>query len=157
MPGASALAMASPTPEHLEAVRIFLVRPILALLLALSGCHLVDQTDFDPPLPAGPPAPPPVPNPESRTPLVTIDYATPNPDFRTALGAAIRAVEARRPGILYDVQAVLGDPAGAPAARLRAADVMTVIEAAGVIPARIQLGLRLEPGRKIAQVRVYLH
>jgi len=33
---------------------------------------------------------------------------------------------------------------------------MIAIEAAGVIPARVQLGLRIDPGRKIPQVRVYL-
>ena len=33
---------------------------------------------------------------------------------------------------------------------------MTAIEGQGVIAARIQLGLRLEPGRKIQEVRVYI-
>jgi hypothetical protein len=65
-------------------------------------------------------------------------------------------VEARRPNSLYDVVAVVADTAGAEIGRSRAADVMTAIEANGVIPARIQLGLMLEPGRKIPQVRVYL-
>ncbi len=127
----------------------------LPLLLALSGCHLLDQTDFEPKRPA-PPALPPVPDPETRTPLVTIDYTKPNPDYATALTAAIHTVEARRPGSLYDVVAVVGDYASAPIGRLRAADVMTTIEAAGVIPARVQLGLKLDLGRKIPQVRVYL-
>ena len=58
--------------------------------------------------------------------------------------------------MLYDVVAVVPDAAGAVAGRTRAADVMIAIEANGVIPARIQLGLKLEPGRKIPQVRVYL-
>jgi hypothetical protein len=33
---------------------------------------------------------------------------------------------------------------------------MTAIEAAGVNPARIQLGLTVNPAQKIPQVRVYL-
>jgi hypothetical protein len=124
--------------------------------LALSGCHLLDQTDFQPKPPAPPPGPPPVPSPETRAALVTIDFAKANPDYHTALAAAVHAVETRRPGSLYDVVAVVADAGGAAAGRDRAADVMTAIEAEGVIPARIQLGLMLDPGRKIPQVRVYL-
>jgi hypothetical protein len=58
--------------------------------------------------------------------------------------------------VLYDVVAVAGDAAGVLAARTHAEEVMIAIEADGVIPARVQLGLRIDPGRKIPQVRVYL-
>lgn len=136
--------------------RRFAAALLLVLPLSLSACHLLDQTDFQPKPPAPPAGPPPVPDPETRTALVTIDYAKANPDYRTALAAAIQAAESRRPGVLYDVVAVVPDAAGAVAGRTRAADVMIAIEANGVIPARIQLGLKLEPGRKIPQVRVYL-
>ena len=125
--------------------------------LLLAGCHLIDQTDFRPKAAmSNLPPPPPVPQPETRTALVTIDYVKDNPDFRTALTNVIKLVEARRPGVLYDVVATIATAAEAPAARVRAADAMTVVEAAGVIPARIQLGLRLIPGQKPPQVRVYL-
>jgi hypothetical protein len=143
-----------PHPE--AAVRIPLLRFAMSVLLALPGCHLLDQTDFDPPPPAPPPAPPPVPDPESRTALVTIEFTKSNPDYAAALTTAVRTVEARRPGTLYDVVAVAGDPTGALAMRPRAAEVMIAIEANGVIPARVQLGLRIEPGRKTPQVRIYL-
>jgi hypothetical protein len=125
------------------------------LPLALAGCHLLDQTDFEPKRPP-PPAPPPIPDTETRPALITIEYAKANPDFATTLATAVHAVETRRPGSLYDVVAVVADAAGAEAGRARAAEVMTAIEAAGVIPARIQLGLLVEPGRKPPQVRVYL-
>jgi hypothetical protein len=136
-------------------VRISLLRIAVPLLLVLPGCHLLDQTDFDP-KPVVRPALPPVPDPETRAALVTIDYVKDNPDYRTALATAIQAVETRRPGVLYDVVAVVADAGGAAVGRTRAAEVMTAVEADGVIPARIQLGVRLEPGRKIPQVRVYL-
>jgi hypothetical protein len=143
--------------SDLEAtVRIPLLSMAVVVLAALTGCHLVDQTDFRPKPPAPPPAPPPVPDPETRAPLVTIDYAKANPDYTTALTAAIHAVESKRPGVLYDVVAVAGDSNAALAARPHAAEVMIAIEADGVIPARVQLGLRIDPGRKIPQVRVYL-
>lgn len=128
---------------------------LLALALPLAGCHLIDQTDFDPkPPPVA--APPPIPDPETRAALVTIDYATATPDYRAALAAAIQAAESRRPNLLYDVVAVVGTAAEAPAARVRAAEAMTVIEAQGVVASRIQLGLAIEPGRKVPRVRVYL-
>jgi hypothetical protein len=146
-------ATTNPHPE--AAVRTSLLRIAVPLLLALSACHLLDQTDFEPARPARS-VPPPVPDPESRAALVTIEFAKPDPDYRGALAAAIPVVEARRPGVLYDVVAVVPDAAGAAAGHTRAAEVMTAIEAAGVNPARIQLGLTLDPGRKIPQVRVYL-
>ncbi len=130
-------------------------RAALFFLLPLGGCHLLDQTDFQPKRAVRPPVSP-VPDPETRTALLTIEYAKANPDFSTMLTTAVHTVETRRPGSLYDVVAVVADAAGAVAGRGRAAEVMTAIEAAGVNPARIQLGLKLEPGRKIPQVRVYL-
>lgn len=142
-----------PHPE--AAVHTSLLRIAVPLLLALSGCHLLDQTDFEPKMRAKP-SPPPVPNPETRAALVTIDFAKADPDYRAALATAIQAAESKRPGVLYDVVAVVPDAAGAAAGQARAAEVMTAIEADGVIPPRIQLGLALDPGRKIPQVRVYL-
>jgi hypothetical protein len=148
-----AKARIHPHPE--AAVRTSLLRIAVPLLLALSACHLLDQTDFDPRMRAKPP-PPPVPNPETRTALVTIDFAKADTDYRAGLAAAIQAAESQRPGVLYDVVAVVPDAAGAAAGRTRAAEVMTAIEADGIVAPRIQLGLALEPGRKIPQVRVYL-
>jgi predicted hotdog family 3-hydroxylacyl-ACP dehydratase len=131
------------------------ILPFGLAMLLLTGCHLIDQTDFAPKQ-AVKPRPPPIADPDTRPALVTIEYAKANPDYAAALDGAIKAAETRRPGLLYDVVAVVANAADAPTARTRAADVMTGIEAAGVIPARIRLGLRLDPGRKIPQVRVYL-
>ena len=142
-----------PHPE--AAVRISLPRLAVPLLLALAGCHLLDQTDFEPKLASKPP-PPPVPSLETRAALVTIDYSKADPDYRAALATVIQTVETKRPGVLYDVVAVVPDAAGAAAGQARAAEVMTAIEADGVIAPRIQLGVTLDPGRKIPQVRVYL-
>lgn len=125
-----------------------------AALLSLAGCHLLDQTDFDPPRPAR--AARPIPNPETRTALITIEYAKANPDYRAVLIQTIRTVESKRPGVLYDVVSVIGAASESVTGRGRAADVMTAIETAGVNPARIQLGVAIEPGRKPQQIRVYL-
>jgi hypothetical protein len=136
-------------------VRTISRRLAVTSILSLTGCHLLDQSDFRPKPVATPPIPP-VPEPETRTPLVTIDYVKANPDYTSTLATVVQAVEARRPGSLYDVVAVVADATGATTGRARAEDVMTAIEADGIIPARIQLGLRLDPGRKVQQVRVYL-
>jgi hypothetical protein len=151
--------LASPRPEihpHLEAA-VRISRPMITvpLLLVMAGCHLLDQTDFAPARPP-PHVVPPVPDPETRAALITIEFAKPSNDYRTPVTAAIGIVEGRRPGVLYDVVAVVSDPAGAAAGQGRAAEVMTAIEAAGVNPARIQLGLAVNPTQKIPQVRVYL-
>jgi hypothetical protein len=142
-----------PHPE--AAVRMSMLRIAVLLLLALSGCHLLDQTDFEPkrPLKA---AVPPAPDPETRPALVTIDFAKANTEYRAVLATAIHAAETMRPGSLYDVVAVVPNASGAAAGRERAAEVMTAIEANGVVPPRIQLGLTLEAKLKIPQVRVYL-
>jgi hypothetical protein len=124
------------------------------LTLALAGCHLIDQTDIN--------GKPPVKvvaqhaDPETRKALVTIDYVKANPDYAAALSSAVRVVETRRPGLFYDVVSVVGSLADSQTGRSRSADVMTTIEAQGVVPTRIELGQRVEPGRKIQQVRVYL-
>jgi hypothetical protein len=141
---------------HLEStVRTLFSLSMLLALLNLTGCHLIDQTDFRgaPPVPT---APPPVPEPDQRSALVTIDYTKANPDYAAALTAVVAAVEQRRPGALYDVISIIGSSSDAELGQNRAADVMTAIEARHVIPARIQLGQRIEPGRKAQQVRVYL-
>lgn len=136
-------------------MRLFPPTQLLLAMLALSGCHLIDQTDFRgaPPVPS---APPPVPEPDQRTALLTIAYTKADPDYAAALAGVVAAVEQRRPGALYDVISVVGSPAEAVLGQNRAADVMTAIEAHGVIPARVQLGQRIEPGAKVQQVRVYL-
>ncbi len=129
---------------------------MLLVPIAVAGCHLLDQTDFQRKPPAPPPGPPPVPDPETRAALVTIEFTKANPDYKAALTQAVQTVEARRPNSLYDVVAVVADAGGAKTGETRAAEVMTAIEANGVIPPRIQLGLTLQPGLKTPQVRVYL-
>ena len=154
------------------------MRPYLTLLalplplaLALGGCHLFDQTDVDRKPAARVETPPAAAPPASTTAaadtkndaktdtrpaLITIDYATPKPNYRKTLDDTVRTVELRRPGILYDVVAVYGDEKEAAAARANAVEVMKEIQLQGVLPTRVQLSLNQEAGRKTRQVRVYL-
>ena len=92
---------------------------VLAAGLLLAGCKLIDQTTFAP-SPEEPAAKPDAPKADPRTPLITIGYATPDPNYQEILRYAVRAAETRVPGVQYDVIATLpagADCGGGPAAR----------------------------------------
>ena len=124
--------------------------------LALGGCSLVDQTTFAP-SPEEKAAAPAQPSADPRTPLLSIGYNTPNPNYQEMLRYAVQTAETRAPGVQYDVYALL--PAGGDAAQAQdsAVEVMRAILAQGVPAARVHLGLRTEPAGAARQVRVYVH
>lgn len=141
-------------------------RPRAALLavIALAGCKLIDQTTFG----AAPEAPEaariaelaPVQN---RVALLSIRYATPDPNFTGPLRVAVSAAEQRRPGTLYDVVAIVPaerDPVllmrDLNQGRQDAANVMRGIMTLGVPDTRIALGARTDPAAKVREVRVYV-
>jgi hypothetical protein len=81
--------------------------PILASLL-LAGCTLIDQRTFAPspeaePIPVVPGAPVRY---DPRTPLISIDFASPSPNYRDLLRLAVRAAESRNGSVQFDVVAV---------------------------------------------------
>ena len=96
------------------------------------------------------------PSADPRTPLLSIGYDTPDPHYQDMLRYAVRAAEARAPGVQYDVYAML--PAGGDAAQAQgsAVEVMRAILAQGVPASRVHLGLRTEPAGAARQVRVYV-
>ncbi len=130
--------------------------------LSLTGCKLIDQTTFAPG-PEAKPAQVALPRLDQRTPLVTIGYDQPDPQYQAMLGYAVHAAEARDAAVQYDVFAVVpakGTPtqqiAAAGAAQQDAVGVMRAIMALGVPAARIHLGVRADPGIGANQVRVYV-
>ncbi len=127
----------------------------LAAGLLLAGCKLIDQTTFAP-SPEETAAKPETPKVDARAPLVTIGYATPNPDYQDVLRYAIREAETRAPGVQYDVVAMLPPGADAAAAQHRLAEVMRDIMAQGVPDSRIHLGLRSAPAGSAQEVRIYV-
>lgn len=138
---------------------------VLLAGLSVTGCKLIDQTTFAPaPEAAVAPAHPSVPRVDPRTPLVTIGFDHPDPQYQAMLGYAVHAAESRSTAVQYDVFAVV--PAkGAPAAQAKAAGdaqqdalgVMKSIMTLGVPATRIHLGVRSDPGVDANEVRVYLH
>lgn len=129
-----------------------------ALVLAaggLAGCALIDQRTFAPSPEAEPVVLPVKPlQIDPRTPLVVIDYATPQPDFQALLRLAVRAAEARDGHVRYDVVAVTRDVRAAIPGQ--ALDIMRAIMAENVPAARVNLGLRADPLIAATQVRVYV-
>jgi hypothetical protein len=128
---------------------------VLAAGLLLAGCELIDQTTFAP-SPEASAAKQEAPKADPRTPLVTIGYATPNPDYQAVLRFAVREAETRAPGVQYDVVAILPSGADAAAAQHRVAEVMRGIMAQDVPASRIHLGLRTAQAGAEQEVRVYV-
>lgn len=146
----------------------------LALLFPLlAGCTLIDQTTFAPsPEPKPPPVivPPPV---ETRAPLIVIAASATPKEYTPALRTVVRAAQARKRDIEYDVAGVAatapsaagqGSPGQAAVANIvaqqeagaHAAEVMRAIMAQGVPAAHINLSVRADPAITAGEVRVYV-
>ena len=128
---------------------------ILAAGLLLAGCKLIDQTTFAP-SPEETAAKSEPPKVDPRSALLSIGYATPNPNYQDVLRYAVREAETRAPGVQYDVVAMLPSGADAAAAQSRVAAVMRDIMAQGVPADRIHLGLRTAQAGSAQEVRIYV-
>jgi hypothetical protein len=136
-----------------------LSRFLLALLLLLPGCKLVDQTTFNPqagkrPVIAPPPPPPPGPPAPDANALLTVHFPLVG-DPAADVAKAVAAARARKPDVDFDVVEV---SAATPPADVGkdAAEVARMITAQGVPASRIKLAARPSPGAG-REVRVYVH
>ncbi len=133
---------------------------ILLLLLALSGCKLIDQTTFygEPPgqselARARPPA----------MPLVTIRYEQGDPDLHDILAPVVEAAQARKPDVVFDVLTPMPTQAS-PEVRDRfaaqgeadAKAVATGLAAEGVNQDHIHMGFRGDAGNPPREVLIYV-
>ncbi len=129
----------------------------LCLALAASGCHLVDQRDFDanagrPPKPRVlPPGPPPPPS------LVTIRYTTPDPQYRDALAALVTKALARKQDVLFTVTSVVPEAASPEEAATSGREVAQAIVDDGAEAGQVEQAVRLDPGVTVKEVRVNVH
>jgi hypothetical protein len=145
-----------------------LIRPaglLLAAGLAVTGCHLVDQRDFDakagypPVLPAV--AARPVAGPQA---LLRISYDTPDPEYAPALSAAVRRALAVKPDVLFTVQTLvpLSPTPDAQAAALTAAagtgrEIADAIVANGADQGQIEMAVKADAAVHDKEVRVFVH
>jgi hypothetical protein len=131
--------------------------PVLLALLSFTGCTLIDRRTFAPsPEAKAQPAPPKAVVLDTRTPLVTIDYTVPSPDYGELLHDAVRAAESRYADVQFDVVSVMKDTADASTGQERATGVMRAIMRDRVPASRIHLALRTDPTLAANQVRVYV-
>ena len=135
----------------------------LAVLLALlPGCTLIDQNTFRPGagaapvIPAAPPAPVPAGAFPGPPPLLILPAGQPGTD---AVHAAVAAARARKPGVEFDVVAILpGTPTDEAArnATLGAAEVARQIVAQGIPQSRVRVLARPEPAATVGDTRIYV-
>jgi hypothetical protein len=132
--------------------------PVVLALLSFTGCTLIDQKTFAPApeAQAQPATPPAAVVLDARTPLVTIDYTVPSPDYAELLHYAVHAAEARDADVQYDVVAVMKDTSEIATGQERATGVMRAIMRERVPATRIHLGVRTDPALVASQVRVYV-
>jgi hypothetical protein len=130
---------------------------VVLALLSFTGCTLIDRRTFapSPEAKAQPSTQAPVVL-DTRTPLVTIDYTVPSPDYGELLHDAVRAAQSRYPEVQYDVVSVLKDTADASTGQERAIGVMRAVMRDRVPASRIHLALRTDPTLAANQVRVYV-
>ncbi len=137
---------------------------LLPVLLTLAaGCTLVDQRTFNPQAGAKPRPPAPT-GPGLAPPLVTVDYARPDPDYAAALHQAVALAVARKPNVEFDVVTVVpntGTPtqqvAAATGLTANAREIARAINGDGVDDDRIHLQARAQAGITSRQVQVFIH
>lgn len=129
---------------------------VMLVALLLAGCKLIDQTTFAP-SPEAKAETVTQPKADSRTPLITINFAESSPDYQGLLRFALNAAETRDPQVEYDVVAMLPGSSDAAAGQKHALEVMRAMIAQGVPASRIHLGLRTALAGGAPEVRVYVH
>lgn len=139
-----------------------------SVCIALAACSLPDRTLVEPrTIPAQTPPSGIVAAIDQRTPLVTIDYTTPDPDYRAALRDAIAQARQQRPNAAFDVVTVIptqGKATGMVADQISAAEalrpnalgVARELTQLGIPHAKLSLTARTDPGVTVREIRIYV-
>jgi hypothetical protein len=126
------------------------------LAALLPGCRLVDQRTFR----ATPPAPGAEDVAHARLPplpLLIIRFDQPDFDYHPALADAVDAARSRKPDVGFEVLAPVPSATNPTAqGEADAVEIATALEAIGIPPERIRLGLRADPGAPPREIRVYV-
>jgi hypothetical protein len=134
-------------------------------LLALTGCHLVDQRTFDRHAGAKPQPPAAkVVATHGPQPLLTITYDNPDPDYARPLANAVQRALAVKPDVLFTVQ-ILVPPSGPPDAQARAEiaaaatgrEIEEAMVADGADQGQIEMAVKGDASVKTKDVRIYVH
>jgi hypothetical protein len=137
----------------------------LAALLAVGGCHLIDQRDFNPQ--AGKkPEPKVVASKAAPGPgaLLTISYEGGEPAYAADLESSVKRALTLKPNVLFTVQTLVPIAADADAqmVALQAAaatgrEIAEAIIADGADQGQIELAVRADPAAKAKLVKIFVH
>jgi hypothetical protein len=128
--------------------------------LLLGGCTLVDQRTFQR-------TPAPAADEIARAslpplPLLVIRFDQVDTDYGPALSAVVEAAQSHKPDTVFDVLTPIPTKASREVqdrytaqGAADATDVANALAADGVLPDRIHLGLRGDPGTPPREVRIY--
>ena len=138
---------------------------LLAALLCLGGCHLLDQRDFDARAGMAPVSPAvPVRVAKGPQPLLRVRYDTPDPDYAPALRDAVQRAIAVKPDVLFSVQTLVplaATPDAQAASQLAAAatgrEIAEAIVTDGADEGQIEQAVRGDPGVQAKEVRIFVH
>ncbi len=135
---------------------------VVACVLALPGCRMIDQRTFER---TETPAPSAVSRPDlPPLPLLTLRMSDPNADWRPAIDDAVRAAISRKPDVHFDVMTPV--PTNASKAvqdsflRNGAEDAQMVanaLQADRISADHITIGVQGDPGTPTREVRLYAH
>jgi hypothetical protein len=139
---------------------------ILAAPLLLAGClpwdwRLIDQRTF---APAHAPGAADVARANlPKLPLAVIRFDNLDADYRPALAEAVEAAQAHKANVEFDVLTPIPTAAAqevqdrfARQGEADAQEVATALAADGVLPDRVHIGFRGDPGSPPREVRVYV-
>jgi hypothetical protein len=134
---------------------------VLAVLLAVSACRLVDQRTFES-KPATPAAAA-LARPElPKLPVLTITFASADDDWRPSVHEAVRAALAHKPDASFAVVTPVptarsheAQDAFTRQGREDATQVAREVQASGVNPDHVSIGLQGDPGSPRREVRIY--
>lgn len=134
--------------------------PLIAALLTLAACRLVDQRTFEPKA-SGPSAAQLKPSPP-RASALTITFLDPNEDWVPSLRDAVHSAQAHQPDVHFRIVTPVPTSASREVQdrfiKQGAADATMIareMEAAGVSPDHITVGLRGDPGSPPREASIY--
>lgn len=130
---------------------------ILGLAAILSGCHLIDQRDFNTAAgrrPTPPPSPRAAPPPPS---LVTIRYTTPDPQYRPSLEAVVQKALARKADVLFTVTSIVPAALSPEDAAASGREVAQAIVDDGAEAGQVEQAVRLDAAATVKVVTVNVH
>ncbi len=135
---------------------------LVAAVLALSACRLVDQRTFER-APTGPSAAALAQPERPKKPILTITFSNPDDDWRPSVHAAVRAAMAHQPDVHFQVMTPVPTSASrdiqdgfVKVGRTDGPMVALEVQAAGAAPDHVTVGLLGDAGSPTREVLIFV-